>query len=139
MTQKRYELDPIGLFAAIGLSIVTLGFIFQLYDSTVFNIGMVVVFGGVILILVVINSSSQNKISRIPKSERLKSDDPRYVSSEVRQAVWERDHGRCVICGSRRKLHYDHIIPFSKGGSNTEKNIRILCEKCNLHKSDKIE
>jgi hypothetical protein len=85
------------------------------------------------------SSSSSSNGSRIQRSDTIKSDDSRYVSSEVRQAVWSRDHGRCVICGSRRKLHYDHIIPFRRGGSNSEKNIRILCEKCNLRKSDKIE
>ena len=63
----------------------------------------------------------------------------RYIPSDVKKAVWERDGGRCVECGSTHRLHYDHEIPFSKGGSNTEKNIRILCKKCNLRKSDKIE
>ena len=41
-------------------------------------------------------------------------------------------------CGSKDKLHFDHIIPVSKGGSNTEANIQILCGACNLKKSDKI-
>jgi 5-methylcytosine-specific restriction endonuclease McrA len=70
---------------------------------------------------------------------QIPSDDSRYIPAEVKRIVWTRDHGRCVICGSNRKLHWDHDIPFRKGGSNSEKNIRILCEKCNLQKSDKIE
>ncbi|MBF0103144.1 MAG: HNH endonuclease, partial [Desulfobacterales bacterium] len=41
-------------------------------------------------------------------------------------------------CGSRENLEYDHIIPVSKGGSNTARNIELLCEKCNREKSDKI-
>jgi len=35
-------------------------------------------------------------------------------------------------------LQYDHIIPVSKGGSNTAKNIQILCKHFNLKKSNKI-
>lgn len=61
-----------------------------------------------------------------------------HIPKEVRHEVWQRDKGRCVECGSKEKLHYDHIIPVSKGGSNTVRNIQLLCEKCNLAKSDKI-
>ncbi|MFA5097539.1 MAG: HNH endonuclease signature motif containing protein [Candidatus Margulisiibacteriota bacterium] len=54
--------------------------------------------------------------------------------------MWKRDKGKCVKCGSTKNLHFDHDLPFSKGGTSmTEKNIRILCAKCNLEKSDKIE
>ncbi len=62
----------------------------------------------------------------------------RYVSSEVKIAVWRRDGGKCVECGSKEKLEYDHIIPIAKGGSNTERNIQLLCEKCNRKKADGI-
>jgi hypothetical protein len=60
------------------------------------------------------------------------------IPEEVRIAVWRRDEGKCVKCGSREKLEYDHIIPISKGGSNTVRNIELLCEKCNREKSDNI-
>jgi hypothetical protein len=63
----------------------------------------------------------------------------RYISTTFKQIVWERDHGKCVICGSRVDLEYDHEIPWSKGGSNSENNIRLLCRKCNRAKSAKIE
>jgi len=36
-------------------------------------------------------------------------------------------------------LHIDHIFPASKGGNSKFENLRYLCEKCNLSKSDKIE
>jgi Holliday junction DNA helicase RuvB len=62
----------------------------------------------------------------------------RMISSEVRRKVWRRDDGKCVKCGSREKLEYDHIIPISKGGSNTARNIELLCEKCNREKSADI-
>jgi len=62
----------------------------------------------------------------------------RYIPPEVKIAVWRRDSGKCVECGTKEKLEYDHIIPLSKGGSNTERNIQLLCEKCNRQKGAKI-
>jgi hypothetical protein len=61
------------------------------------------------------------------------------IPEDVRIAVWRRDGGKCVRCGSREKLEYDHIVPVSKGGSNTARNIELLCETCNRKKSNNIE
>ncbi len=63
----------------------------------------------------------------------------RRISTQTKNAVWRRDGGRCVECASQERLEYDHIIPVSKGGSNTARNIQLLCEKCNRQKSDKIQ
>ena len=63
---------------------------------------------------------------------------PRHITVETRQKVWYRDGGRCQMCGSNENLQYDHIIPFSKGGSNTEENIQLLCAGCNKLKLDNI-
>jgi len=64
----------------------------------------------------------------------------RIIPTAVKQEVWKRDKGRCVICGSRENLHFDHIIPFSKGGSSlVAENIQLLCAKHNIAKKDKIE
>ncbi len=62
----------------------------------------------------------------------------RHISKEVKIAVWRRDQGKCCECGSKEKIEFDHIIPVSKGGSNTERNIQLLCERCNRQKSAKI-
>ena len=62
----------------------------------------------------------------------------RRISQVVKDKVWKRDEGKCTQCGSREKLEFDHIIPHSKGGANTYRNIQLLCEKCNRTKSDKI-
>jgi 5-methylcytosine-specific restriction endonuclease McrA len=60
------------------------------------------------------------------------------ISQSVKDKVWNRDNGKCVECDSNEKLEFDHIIPVSKGGSNTYRNIQLLCEPCNRSKSDKI-
>ena len=62
----------------------------------------------------------------------------RRISAEVKSAVFERDDGKCVKCGSSENIEFDHDIPFSKGGSNEVGNIQILCVKCNRQKSNKI-
>jgi len=61
------------------------------------------------------------------------------ISSAVRREVWRRDEGKCKKCGSRKNLEYDHIIPVAEGGSNTVRNIELLCEACNRAKSDLIQ
>lgn len=64
----------------------------------------------------------------------------RLIPTEVKKEVWKRDGGKCVICGETGNLHFDHDLPFSKGGTSlTVKNVRLLCMKHNLQKSDKIE
>ncbi len=64
----------------------------------------------------------------------------RMIPSRVKQDVWKRDEGRCVLCGEQKNLHFDHEIPFAKGGSSlVAENVRLLCAKHNLAKSDKIE
>lgn len=62
----------------------------------------------------------------------------RRISQEVKDSVWNRDGGKCVECGSNENLEFDHIIPWSKGGANTYRNLQLLCESCNRSKSDKI-
>lgn len=62
----------------------------------------------------------------------------RNIPESTRHEVWRRDEGKCVQCGSRDRLEFDHIIPFSLGGSNTSRNLQLLCEGCNRRKSNKI-
>ena len=64
----------------------------------------------------------------------------RVIPPQVKLEVWKRDKGKCVICGSTDNLHFDHIIPFSKGGSSlVSKNIQLLCARHNIAKRDRIE
>ncbi len=67
-------------------------------------------------------------------------DDDRVIPSWVKLEVWKRDQGRCITCKATSDLHFDHIIPYSKGGSSKlPKNIQILCARHNLAKRDRIE
>ncbi len=64
----------------------------------------------------------------------------RFIPTNVKVEVWKRDKGQCVQCGASRNLHFDHDVPFSKGGSSlTAANVRLLCAKHNLEKSDRIQ
>jgi uncharacterized protein (UPF0248 family) len=62
----------------------------------------------------------------------------RHIPQEVKQAVWQRDQGKCVQCGATTYLEFDHIIPFSKGGASTVNNVQLLCRKCNLVKGGRL-
>lgn len=64
----------------------------------------------------------------------------RLIPAEIKKEVWVRDKGRCVICGRADNLHFDHDLPFSKGGTSiVAENVRILCARHNIQKRDKIE
>lgn len=77
--------------------------------------------------------------AKYPKVSKTVNDDAgRSISQQVKDLVWNRDNGKCRECGSNEKLEFDHIIPFSKGGSNTYRNIQLLCEPCNRTKTNKI-
>jgi hypothetical protein len=60
------------------------------------------------------------------------------IPESVRHEVWRRDQGRCVDCGSRERLEFDHIVPVSQGGSNTARNLELRCEPCNRRKGATI-
>jgi hypothetical protein len=67
-------------------------------------------------------------------------DHDRVIPAAVKIEVWKRDRGCCIRCGSKDNLHFDHIIPYSLGGSSKDaRNIQILCSRHNLEKRDKIE
>lgn len=53
------------------------------------------------------------------------------IPRAVRQAVFERDAGRCVQCGAAFDLQYDHVIPVALGGADTAANLQLLCAPCN--------
>jgi hypothetical protein len=61
----------------------------------------------------------------------------RTLSYALRFAVLRRDGFTCTYCGRcppEVRLHVDHIVPWSKGGSNRLENLRAACDACNLGK-----
>lgn len=61
-----------------------------------------------------------------------------FTSSE-RVAIYDRNHGRCAICGRYvpfADFTVDHIIPISKGGTNNMDNLQCACKTCNMIKQD---
>ncbi|QJT10901.1 HNH endonuclease [Oceanidesulfovibrio marinus] len=64
----------------------------------------------------------------------------RIIPTQVKLEVWKRDGGKCAVCGATDELHFDHIVPFSKGGTSLKaENIQLLCARHNLQKRDKIQ
>jgi len=64
----------------------------------------------------------------------------RDIPGDVMREVFGRDKGKCRQCGAEDNLHFDHIIPFSKGGSSkVAANIQLLCARHNLSKGAKLE
>src|SRR5688500_11163884 len=52
----------------------------------------------------------------------------RIIPTNIKLAVWKRDGGKCTMCGAADELHFDHVLPFSKGGTSVkEENVQLLC------------
>ena len=77
---------------------------------------------------------SSDSVLQEPEARR------RLIPTPVKLEVWKRDQGKCVICGAEDELHFDHIIPFSRGGTSLRtENVQLLCARHNISKRDKIE
>ena len=73
----------------------------------------------------------RREVEALENMEKLEGVLREPIPDSVRLFVWQRDRGQCVKCTSRERLEFDHIIPVASGGSNTERNIQLLCESCN--------
>jgi hypothetical protein len=67
----------------------------------------------------------------------------KLMTSELKKKIKLRDRYTCQICGKYMPdevgLHIDHIIPVAKGGLSIERNLRVLCSKCNGKKGSKVD
>ena len=61
----------------------------------------------------------------------------RYIPGEIKDSVWKRDLGKCVWCGRKTNIEFDHIVPVSRGGKSELNNLQLLCRQCNLKKHNK--
>jgi hypothetical protein len=80
----------------------------------------------------------RREVEAFENFEKLSKTPREPIPADVRMFVWQRDGGKCIRCGGAERLEYDHIIPLAKGGSNTERNIQLLCEPCNRSKGVQI-
>lgn len=74
--------------------------------------------------------------STVKKEEKKKA--RKALTNAVMGEVWIRDGGKCVECGAMEELEFDHMIPYSKGGSSEPENLRILCRPCNRSRGNRI-
>lgn len=66
----------------------------------------------------------------------------RSIPQVIKFKVLRRDNNICQLCGHSvldENINFDHIVPWSKGGSSDEGNIRILCSECNKKRSNNFE
>ncbi|MBM2831686.1 MAG: endonuclease, partial [Dehalococcoidia bacterium] len=66
----------------------------------------------------------------------------RSIPRATQLRVAKRENQICLECGKSVKdedIEFDHIIPWSKGGSSDENNIRLLCKLCNRKKGKSYE
>lgn len=53
------------------------------------------------------------------------------------QAVLDLYGAACLACGSDAPPTIDHVVPISRGGTNTVDNVQPLCGPCNFRKGTK--
>jgi 5-methylcytosine-specific restriction enzyme A len=86
-------------------------------------------------------TSSQSIPSHTTETNTIQAKRTRDITLKVRMQILQRDSFQCVYCGRKPpdvKLEIDHIIPFSKGGSNDISNLQTLCFDCNRGKSNHL-
>lgn len=125
---KVYEKLQVGIWTYRGL--------FEMRDYEVVERGQRKVFEFVFTI-------TEQKLEDAEKHHKEKIIDleqTRQIPGKVKLAVFTRDKGECIMCGKKDNLHFDHILPYSKGGTSLkEENIQLLCSRHNLEKSAKLD
>lgn len=126
--------DIVKVYEKIKPGIWTDNGFFHLVDSWVENDGNRNVFK--FKLIAVENISDET--AAIDLQEKL-AERTRIIPTSIKLEVWARDGGKCVTCGATDELHFDHIVPYSKGGASLKaENIQLLCARHNLSKSAKI-
>lgn len=88
--------------------------------------------------------ANEGEMSLVPKAseKRLNRRTPRKINWRLRALVLMRDGAYCRLCGATphdgAKLHVDHVVPWTKGGETVIENLQILCNVCNIGKSNVV-
>lgn len=53
------------------------------------------------------------------------------IPDDIVAFVLTRDAEKCVACSSKEELQIDHVVPVSRGGSDSVENLQLLCRTCN--------
>jgi len=82
------------------------------------------------------NASNSPNTASFDETSLFRHKTKREPSNRLKVQVLMRDGNRCRICGVAcndgiHKIHFDHIIPWSKGGETTLENLQVLCSDCN--------
>lgn len=73
---------------------------------------------------------NNNEVSQANNEIAFKHKTERYPSGRLKVKVLMRDGNKCRVCGATvtgENIHFDHIIPWDKGGETVLENIQILC------------
>lgn len=131
---KKREAELVKVYEKIERGIWAYNGTFELRDAWTENINGRQVFR---FKLVISDSTLSSRKESLDRIEDLPHN--RIIPTSVKYKVWKRDKGKCVLCDKTDNLHFDHIIPFSKGGTSLKaENIQLLCARHNLKKSNKI-
>ena len=128
------DAERVHVYEKIKKGIWTFNGVFELLDSAVESDGKRLVF-----------RFKLGLISNVPITDAMtvrprELTHNRLIPSRVKVEVWRRDQGKCVQCGAVDNLHFDHVLPFSLGGTSIKAaNIQLLCARHNLQKRAKIE
>jgi diadenosine tetraphosphate (Ap4A) HIT family hydrolase len=132
---RKRDPEPIRVYEKLKVGIWVFAGTFDLVDAWLQESGIRKVFKFQLNLV----SDTSVLLEADRRSDHLPLLHTRLIPSQVKQEVFKRDKGECVECGSKDNLHFDHVIPFSKGGSSlTPVNIQLLCARHNLEKSDSI-
>jgi hypothetical protein len=83
---------------------------------------------------------AQDGRARKSTVQALRQRERSLMTPSLRMKVLRRDQFRCKMCGASSQdganLHVDHIVPVSRGGLTLIENLQILCQPCNIGKSN---
>lgn len=118
------------------------GRVFWLYRRRVFSAQAQLTAQEVSSLILHGERTKARRLERVLAAAAAESDPERMarepIPEDVRLFVWSRDKGRCVRCGATTELEFDHVIPLAMAGSNTAKNLQLLCASCNRSKGPNL-
>lgn len=80
------------------------------------------------------NREKRNENQRLRRTLRSRK---KAISYEAWQKILDRYGHKCLRCGATEDLQCDHVVPVSKGGTDSPSNIQPLCGACDRWKQDK--